>query len=172
MNIRLATKEDIRELNKMFKLVISDLVNVKKIDMLWNDDYPFCMFENDILNKEMYIMEINSSIIGSFVLSKYDNPNYNDIKWTCKNKKVLYLNRLAVLPSKQGRGYAKEAMKFIENYSINNNYKVIRLTVYEGNKYAIGLYEKLGFKKVEKGNFKLEDKIYIGYEKNIEYFNL
>lgn len=107
-----------------------------------------------------------------YVLSKFDNPNYNDIKWTCKNKKVLYLNRLAVLPSKQGRVYAKEAMKFIEDYSINNNYYVIRLTVYEGNRYAIGLYEKLGFKKVEKGNFKLEDKIYIGYEKNIEYFNL
>lgn len=58
-------------------------------------------------------------------------------------------------------------MQFIEEYAQSNSFDVIRLTVYCENVFAIGLYEKLGFKKVNEGNWKLEDKVFIGYEKNM-----
>ena len=132
--------------------------------MLWDNEYPFCRFENDISYKEMYVIEDETRIIGSFALNNYDNPDYHSIQWTSKNKKWLYLSRLAILPSEQGKGYAKQTIKFIE---MNNNYEVIRLTVYEDNENAIGLYEKLGFSKIENGYWQLEDKIYNGYEKYI-----
>lgn len=167
MNIRLANKNDLPQINKLFNEVIKDLNNVKKVDMLWNEFYPFMKFEDDILNQEMYVIENEDNIIGSFALSTYDDPDYKNIEWLSKDKKFLYLNRLVILPTEQGKGYAKQAMKFIEEYAKNNNYQVIRLTVYKDNKYAIGLYEKLGFIKVEKGYWQLEDKIFIGYEKNI-----
>lgn len=167
MNIRLANEKDLEQLNGVFKEVITDLNEVKKIDMLWGDIYPFCKFENDISNHEMYVIEDENKIIGSFALSSHDDPDYKNIEWLSKNKKFLYLNRLVILPSEQGKGYAKQAMKFIEEYANNNYYQAIRLTVYKDNKYAIGLYEKLGFIKVEKGYWQLEDKIFIGYEKNI-----
>lgn len=106
----------------------------------------------------MYVIENKNKIIGSFVLSEYDNPDYKNIKWTSNKKKFLYLNRLAILPSEQGKGYAKYAMNFIQEYAINNHYDVIRLTVYNQNKYAIGLYEKFGFIKVKKviGNWRIK----------------
>lgn len=167
MNIRLANEKDLEQLNRLFKEVITDLNEVKKIDMLWGDIYPFCEFENDISNHKMYVIEDENKIIGSFALSSYDDLDYKNIEWLSKNKNFLYLNRLVILPSEQGKGYAKQAMKFIEEYAKNNSYQVIRLTVYKDNKYAIGLYEKLGFIKVEKGYWQLEDKIFIGYEKNI-----
>lgn len=167
MNIRLANEKDLEQINKLFKEVIYDLKEVKKIDMLWGDIYPFCEFENDILNHEMYVIEDENKIIGSFTLSSYDDPDYKNIEWLSEDKKFLYLNRLVILPTEQGKGYAKHAMKFIEKYAINNNYDVIRLVVYKDNKYAIGLYKKLGFIKVEKGYFQLKDKVFNGYEKNI-----
>ena len=58
-------------------------------------------------------------------------------------------------------------MEYIEKYAVDNNYETIRLTVYKDNKHAIGLYEKLGFVKIEKGYWQLEDKIFVGYEKII-----
>ncbi len=168
MNVRLANKGDIVSLNILFKEVIRDLKEVKKIDMLWGDIYPFCEFNNDIENEEMYIIEDNNRIIGSFVLSDYDDPDYHKIKWNKERKRFFYLNRLAILPKEQGKGYAKTTMKFIENYAVENNYNVIRLTVYENNLNAIKLYEKNGFKRIEEGNWVLEDKIFIGFEKLME----
>lgn len=167
MNIRLAAKKDLAELNALFKSVVKDLNDIKKIDMLWGDVYPFCEFEYDIENNEMYVIENENRIIGSFVLSDYDDPEYQEIDWTT-NKKFIYLNRLAILPSEQGKGFAKKSMKFIEKYGLDKGYDIIRLTVYQENKYAIGLYEKLGFTRIVKGNWQLEDKIFVGYEKNIK----
>ena len=166
MKIRLATENDLNEINKLFKEVEKDLNN-KKIDMLWGEFYPFCEFNADILNKNMYILEKNDEIIGSFSLNNYDVLDYKNINWASRNKKFIYLNRLVVLPSEQGKGYAKKMIQFIEEYARKNKFDVIRLTVYCENIFAIGLYEKLGFKKVNEGYWQLEDKIFIGYEKNI-----
>lgn len=168
MNIRLAQKSDIDSLNILFKEVIRDLKEVKKVEMLWGDIYPFCEFDNDIENEKMYVVEDNNIVIGSFVLSDYDDPDYHDIKWNKERKRFLYLNRLAILPKEQRKGYAKATIKFIDNYAVENNYDIIRLTVYENNLNAIKLYEKNGFKKVEEGNWTLEDKIFIGFEKIME----
>lgn len=167
MNIRLANNKDINGINELFHSVIEDLNNIKRVDMLWGDVYPFCEFETDISNNEMYVIEKDNIIIGSFVLSDYDDPDYHNIDWTSNKKKWFYLNRLAILPSEQGKGYAKKAMEFIQKYANDNKYDCIRLTVYNKNKYAIRLYEKLGFKKIEKGNWQLEDKVFVGYEKYI-----
>ena len=164
MNIRLANKSDLEQLNVLFKEVIIDMKK-KKINM-WNDVYPFCEFEYDISKKRMYVIEHNDEIIGSFVLCDADDSDYNLINWKY-NEKWISLSRFAIIPEQQGNGYAKEAIKYIEKEVIKQNYKVIRLTVYEKNKYAIGLYEKLGFDRVESGEYCINDKKFIGYEKII-----
>lgn len=168
MEVRLATKKDLNKIHSLFTEVVKDLNNNKKIDMLWGEFYPFCEFESDITNNNMYVLENNNEIIGAFSLSDYNDPDYKDIKWSTQNKKFIYLNRLVVLPSEQGKGYAKKMMRFIEEYASKNKFNVIRLTVYCENIFAIGLYEKLGFKKVNEGYWQLENKIFIGYEKEIK----
>ena len=61
-----------------------------------------------------------------------------------------------------------DALELIENQMKDSEYKTIRLTVYERNYPAINLYEKFGFKKVNVGFWQLEDKKFIGYEKEIK----
>lgn len=164
--IRLANVEDLPNINQLFKEIVYDINNVKKINMLWNDEYPFCVLEKSIKNKEMYLIEFNNKIIGSFTLSTFDNPSYHAINWTSNNK-WFYLNRLVVLPSEQGKGYAKYALKFVDKYAMENNYKVIRLTVHKDNKYAIGLYEQFGFIKIKDSNLILDNEVYYAFEKEV-----
>lgn len=168
MEIKLAKKNDIEELNVLFKDVIKDLKEVKKIDMLWGDVYPFCEFETDITNNEMYIIKKDNKLIGSFVLSNFDDPDYKEIDWDKNLKKFIYLNRLVISPKEQGKGYAKKVMTYIDEYAQNNKLDSIRLTVYEKNINAIRLYEKNGFKRIQKGNWQLEDRIFIGFEKKMK----
>lgn len=165
MNIRLARVEDIESLNQLFKDVICDMKN--KNNYMWNDVYPFCEFENDISNNRMYLIEDESVIIGSFVLNDLEDSDFECIDWNLKSINWISINRLAILPQKQGKGYAKKAMAFIENIAKEKGYDVIRLTVYENNKNAIRLYEKFGFKKVQKGSYSINNMIFIGYEKSI-----
>ncbi len=167
INIRLASITDLSEIKKLYKEVTYDINNVKKINMLWNEVYPICVLESDINNEELYVIEIDSKIIGSFSLSTFDNPEYHVINWNSINKKWIYLNRLVILPSYQGKGYAKYAIKYVEQYAIKENYQVIRLTVHEDNKYAIGLYEKFGFIKIKDSNWVLDGEIFFGFEKEI-----
>ena len=135
--------------------------------MLWGEVYPFCEFENDIKNKEMHVIEDEKKIIGSFVLSEFDDPEYQKIEWQIKGKKLIYINRLVILPTEQGKGFAKKIMNVIENHAINNNYESMRLTVHKDNINAIRLYEKYNFIKVEKGNWTLDNQIFWGFEKEV-----
>lgn len=167
LNIRIATITDLDNINLLFKKVVADVHNVKKIDM-WNTEYPFCEFEGNIKNKEMYVIESNNSIIGSFALTEFDDPEYHVINWTSNNEKWFYINRLVILPSEQGKGYAKETMQFICDYAIKNNFEVMRLTVHKDNKYAIGLYEKFGFIKIENSYWVIGDKVFIEFEKRFK----
>ena len=78
LNIRLATVEDINNINMLFEKVIDDLHNVKKID-IWNEFYPFCEFKKNIQNKDMYVIEDDKKIVGSFTLIKEDDPDCHSI---------------------------------------------------------------------------------------------
>lgn len=167
INIRLANMIDLPKINQLYKEVVYDINNVKRINMLWNDEYPFCILKNDINNKEMYVIEIDDKIIGTFSLSTFDNPEYHVINWTSDNKKWFYLNRLVVLPSEQRKGYAKYAMNYIEKYAKENDFEIIRLTVHKDNIYAIKLYEKFGFSKIKDSNWILDNEMFYGFEKEI-----
>lgn len=165
IKIRKAKEKDIDSIKDIYKNVIIDL-NKNKIDMLWGDIYPFCEIEYDINNNNMYIIELDNLIVGSFVMSDFDDPDYHKIKWH-KNSDFIYLNRLVVDPLYQGKGIAKEVLNLIEKDMKSKKYKTIRLTVYEHNFPAIKLYEKFRFTKINIGFWQLEDKKFIGYEKII-----
>lgn len=166
LNIRLATLNDLDDINILFGEVVKDLDTIKKINM-WNAVYPFCEFEKDIKNQGMQLIVKENKIIGSFNLTEYDDPENHEINWAANSAKGLYINRLVILPSEQGKGYAKFAMKYIGEYALENKYEVVRLTVYKDNQYAIGLYETFGFVKIENSHLVIDEKVFIGYEKMV-----
>ncbi len=61
----------------------------------------------------------------------------------------LFLSKVYVRSSERGNGYAKNAIKFIEKFSKDNNLDKLKLTVNKNNLTTIKIYEKIGFRIVE-----------------------
>jgi ribosomal protein S18 acetylase RimI-like enzyme len=79
----------------------------------------------------------------------------------------LIIHRLSVHPEFQGKGVAKEILKFIEACAFENNYSSIRLDAYSGNERALKLYENFGYKKAGQFMYPKRDLPFYCYEKNI-----
>lgn len=63
-------------------------------------------------------------------------------------KQPIYLERLYLLKSAQGKGYGRKALELAEQLSRALAGESIWLTVWEHNTPAIGFYEKTGFHQV------------------------
>jgi ribosomal protein S18 acetylase RimI-like enzyme len=79
----------------------------------------------------------------------------------------LVIHRLSVHPEFQGKGIAKEILKFIEGFASENNYSSIRLDAYSGNEKALKLYENSNYKKAGQFDYPMRDLPFYCYEKNI-----
>lgn len=115
----------------------------------WNAHYPnVSVFQNDIVRKELYVLEIDLKVIGCIVVSTFMDSEYEPIKWLTSTNNSIYIHRLAVHPNRQGKGYAQYLMGFAEQFAIDNNYKSIRLDTFSKNKRNQKFYELRGYKRL------------------------
>lgn len=115
----------------------------------WNEHYPNpSAFIKDIERDELYVLEFNSEIYGTIVISTCMDEEYVPIKWLTKNGNNIYIHRLAIHPFHQGKGYAQQLMDFAEQQAIDNNYSSIRLDTFSKNKRNQKFYELRGYKRL------------------------
>jgi ribosomal protein S18 acetylase RimI-like enzyme len=115
----------------------------------WNDDYPSKLaFENDISRKELYTYKIDMKIVGSIVISTKMDDEYLPVTWLTPNKNNIYIHRLAILPSFQGKGFARNLMDYAETYAQQNSYASIRLDTFSKNKRNQKFYETRGYQRL------------------------
>ncbi len=115
----------------------------------WNEHYPnHTAFENDIKRHELYVLEINSEVKGSIVISTLMDKEYIPIKWLTENENNIYIHRLSVHPELQGKGYAQQLMDFAEQFAIDDNYNSIRLDTFSQNKRNQKFYELRGYNQL------------------------
>lgn len=113
----------------------------------WNEHYPSkSAFVKDCEREELYVLEKQSKIIGTVVITPYKDKEYDDIQWlTTSQSKNLYIHRLAVHPEHQKKGYAQKLMQFAEAFANQKNYDSIRLDTFSQNKRNQLFYEKRGY---------------------------
>ena len=115
----------------------------------WNEHYPSATtFINDTKRNELYVLDINSEVKGTIVISKLMDEEYKPIKWLTKNTNNIYIHRLAIHPELQGKGYAQHLMAFAEQFAIDNRYSSIRLDTFSQNKRNQKFYELRGYKRL------------------------
>ena len=82
-----------------------------------------------------FILEDNKKLVG-YVWGNIFTAN--------RKKHCMYL-AIAILQEYTGKGYGRKLMKTLEKQAINNGITRLELEVSKKNKFAISLYEKLGF---------------------------
>jgi ribosomal protein S18 acetylase RimI-like enzyme len=111
-------------------------------------------------------MEIKDVVIGCICISSEMDEVYKNVKWLTKNKKNIYLHRLAVHPTFQGKGYAISLMNYAEQLALKKEYESIRLDTFSGNQKNNKFYKLQGYTKLEKIFFrKQSDLPFYCYEK-------
>lgn len=153
MKTRLAVATDLPKLKIMFDKIVS--VMESNNVFIWNEYYPFEEFENDIQNKNLYVVTDGDKIISAFGL--FDNVSgSNCFEWNDKNAKALYLGRFGVNPDYQSQGYGSKTINEAIKIAKTMNAKYLRLQVVDTNIPAINFYKKVGFNCV---NGKFEEHI-------------
>lgn len=146
--IRLAKHEDVNHIIEITKACAKHMINNSIFQ--WNEYYPNNhAFKIDVERNELYVIEINKSIVGCIVISTLIDKEYLPVKWLTKNKNNIYIHRLAIHPEFQGKGLAQKLMNFAEKYAKKNNFSSIRLDTFSKNKKNQLFYELRGYKKLE-----------------------
>ncbi len=169
MKLRLAEMADLPQLKEVFTEITAEMTH--NCGQIWNNYYPCELFEEDIENKALYILEDNGTIASAFALYE-TNPAEEYIEWRDKTVKTLYIDRFGVNVNYQHRGIASLMLDKAVEIARSMNISYLRLFVVDRNIPAINLYEKNSFKRMA-GVFNediSEGVVYteFGYEKNVE----
>jgi ribosomal protein S18 acetylase RimI-like enzyme len=115
----------------------------------WTTTYPSsAQFLIDCKRNELYVVKEESNLIGCIVISSVMDRAYKNVKWLTNNNNI-YIHRLAVHPSQQGKGFAQRLMNFAEEYARTNNYVSVRLDTFSQNKRNQKFYETRDYQKLE-----------------------
>lgn len=146
--IRKATLNDIDTILDITKACARDMI--AKHVFQWNEYYPNrAAFETDLKREELYVLDLENTIIGCVAMSTFMDDDYFPIRWLTPNENNIYIHHLAIHPEHQGRGYAQLLMDYAETFSIENNYTSIRLDTFSQNLRNQKFYELRGYKKLD-----------------------
>ena len=150
METRLATQNDLPVLKTTFEKIVEKMNNDGIC--IWNEFYPYEEFEQDIKNKNLYVITNQNNIVAAFGL--YPKVcGSESFEWECSNCKALYIARVGVNTNNLRQGIASEIINQAKIIAKQHGVIYLRLNVVEINKPAIELYQKNGFKKVN-GTYK------------------
>tara|TARA_B100000768_G_C11283255_1_gene380031 strand:+ start:75 stop:578 length:504 start_codon:yes stop_codon:yes gene_type:complete len=149
MTIRLAKDDDIKRVVEITNACANHMIS--KNIFQWDENYPNKeVFDQDITDNTLYIIENMSKILGCICISIKIDDVYKNVNWLTPNNKNVFLHRLAIHPDFQGQGLALKLMEYAEEYTIKKEYKSIRLDTFSGNPKNNKFYNLQGYTKLEK----------------------
>ena len=146
---------------------------------VWDEYYPDLeIVKDDAERGWLYVARENGTaggiasgiatgrIIASIVISDSENEDAEelegcDIEW--QGEKPSFLSRLCVAPGLQGRGIGTEMMRLALGVAWGLGYDSVRLLAAEDNPTAVGIYERLSFRRC--GEVDMFDEHFIVFEK-------
>ena len=145
--IRPATENDILSILEITRACAKHLCSQGIFQ--WNENYPSkTAFEHDQKNRELFVLEIDTEIIGAIAISTKKDTIYEPIKWLAQDSTNGYLHRLCVHPIHQGKGHASKLLDFAEELLKSTGAISVRLDTFSKNIKNNKLYEARGYKRL------------------------
>lgn len=153
MEFKKASQSDLPNIMQIYRAAIKHMDDMG-INQ-WDEIYPSeDIIKEDIVNTEMYIGLINSTIASAFTLSQRHDKEYENGNWRYDDLRYSVIHRLCVNPTYQNKRVGTQTMKFIEDILRSENVETVRLDAFSQNPAALRLYKKLGYNKVGEVNFR------------------
>ena len=147
--IRKATAADLPDVAGIYAAVTA-LESVSKMTGWKSGIYPTGLDAMESLEKgQLFVMEKDGYIVATGRINQEQQPEYALVDWQDKapDEKVMVLHTLCVDPNFGGRGYAKEFLRFYEDYARENGCTCLRIDTNAINTRARAMYAKLGYRE-------------------------
>lgn len=112
----------------------------------WCEEYPDEeIVAEDLRSGSLYCARENGSIVGAVSVEWQDEEIERFDCWSKENEPAAYLSRVAVSREMQGRGLAKDLMRYAMAEMKTRGMKTARYLVSPGNEAAMRAYRALAF---------------------------
>lgn len=163
--IRLATLKDLPEILRIKDAAIKQM-HINNIDQ-WDDSYPTAhIFEDDIIRKELYVIDEGTKLVGFACINDHKAPEHGQLAWKTPNNAYM-VHRLAVDPAANGNGYASKILRFAEELASSKNVTSMRINTFCKNTIAQQLFKKNGYEYVGDLIFPRKEEPFVAFEKFI-----
>ena len=154
MHISKPVAADLPAICALYQTVIADMHARNLYQWHWGQ-YPYeALLEEDIALGRLYRMDDEDGLAGVFALCVGgEEPEYQAVDWQLGQAPVC-LHRIAVLPSRGGRGYAMRAVEFAKEFGRSTGCDSFRVDTYEENTRAIRFFASVTAR--EAGTFRLD----------------
>lgn len=144
ITLRPAQPEDMDAIEALFLAAI-DYMRADGIEQ-WDEFYPDRgVMAADLQAGSLIVVESDGQMAAVVTLDENPYAAYADIPWQHPGARPIFVHRLCVHPSRQGKGIAREIMRHIEQIAQERGFEVIRLDTFIDNARALRLYEGLGY---------------------------
>ena len=116
-------------------------------------NYPLEQMLHDAMEQEVYAVTVGDNLVGTFTLEMMTTVSlsyikYGKIIWQILDVPAVYVHKLAILPSWQGKGLGTWCMQVIEKLTIERGYCAIRLDGMKTHPKLLSFYKSRGYQQV------------------------
>lgn len=151
MNIRKATKNDTDAILSIYNKT-HDLIEKGELSIGWQREiYPTIKtIEEGLKRDDLFVVE-DDEVVGTVIFNQIQVPEYYQAHWeyVAKDEEVMVMHTLVIDPDQKGKGYARNVLKFYEDYALEHNCHYLRIDTNAINKVARAMYKKHGYKEID-----------------------
>lgn len=155
MRIVKPTADALPEICDLYQTVIADMHARGLFQWSWGRYPREALLREDIALGRLYRIDDELGLAGVFALTVGGGePEYREVDWQLGDNPVC-LHRIAVLPDRGGRGYAKAAVEFAKEFGRSAGCDAFRVDTYEDNTRALQFFASVTAR--EAGTFRLRN---------------
>jgi GNAT superfamily N-acetyltransferase len=124
----------------------------------WDPPYPIERMREEALSREIYLVSEGGAPVATYTITTTMPHPYPPAIFA-PDVRALYLNRLAVVPSRWRGGLGRACMDDVEARARTAGCRVVRFDAFQGNVGILDFYRRLGY--VDRGPFVVEKIIHV-----------